>query len=138
MRTLLAISLGCLLLTGCGDGMARVSGQVTIDGQPVRGGKDGSFVTVQFQPATGVGAMGAALADESGHYKIATGSQLGVLPGEYIVTCTVRTANAGDPIPAAKYSDAKTSGLKCTAEVGRNEFNLPLESAPKKAPRSGA
>ena len=29
----------CLAISGCGNGLAKVSGQVTLDGQPLHGGK---------------------------------------------------------------------------------------------------
>ena len=126
-----------LLLSGCGNGLANVSGQVTIDGQPVDGSKGSSFVTVQFVPVSGKGANGAGLADGNGRYSVATGSQKGVGPGEYFVTCTVRGERPGVPLPDPKYANPKTSGLKCNVESGKNEFDIPLTSRPKKPPRAG-
>src|SRR5690349_19597689 len=81
--TVLAISAASLVLSGCGNGLAKVSGKVTIDGQPVDGSKGNAFVMVQFVPVGGKGANGAGLADENGRYTVATGSQAGVWPGEY-------------------------------------------------------
>jgi hypothetical protein len=133
-----AMSAASLLLSGCGNGLAQVSGQVTIDGQPVDGSKGNAFVVVQFVPVGGKGANGAGLADENGRYSVATGSQSGVWPGEYFVTCTVRNERSGGLVPDPKYADAKKSGLKCTVESGRNEFDIPLQSRPKKPPRTGA
>jgi hypothetical protein len=132
-------SLAALMtFAGCSDGMARVKGQVTLDGQPVHGGKDGAYVIVQFLPASGVGPNGAAVADQNGRYSIGTGSHYGVVPGDYVVACTFRPANPDDPVPDRKFSDPKTSGMKCTARSGNNEFNISLETPPKSAPRSGA
>jgi len=132
------ISAAFLLLSGCGNGLAKVSGQVTIDGQPVDGSKGSAFVVVQFVPVGGKGANGAGLADENGRYTVATGSQAGVWPGEYFVTCTVRNERPGGLVPDPKYADPKKSGLKCVVESGRNEFDIPLQSRPKKSPRTGA
>jgi hypothetical protein len=137
-RTFLAMLLSLLALVGCGDGMARVKGQVTLDGEPVEGGKNGAYVIVQFLPANGVGPNGAAIADQNGRYSMGTGSHYGVVPGDYVVTCTYRPVHPTDRVPDRKFSDAKTSGMKCTARPGNNEFNISLESPPKTAPRSGA
>jgi len=121
---------------GCGNGLAQVTGLVTLDGQPLHGGKGDTRVTVQFQPVDGIGANAVGLADDDGKYKIATGSQAGIRPGDYYVTCAVSTLKAGAPLADPKYANAKTSGLKITVQSGKNEFNIPLQSAPKKAPRT--
>jgi hypothetical protein len=126
-----------IALSGCSDGMARVKGQVTLDGKPVEGGKDGAYIIVQFLPANGVGPNGAAVADKNGRYSMGTGSHYGVVPGDYFVACTFRPARPNDPAPDRKFSDAKTSGMKCTARPGSNEFNISLESPPKSSPRRG-
>jgi hypothetical protein len=132
----------CLALCGCGSGLSQVSGQVTLDGQPLRGGKDGARVTVQFQPADGAGVTAVGLADENGNYEIATGSQEGIPPGEYLVTCSasevIRSSNpsaqpAFRQLADPKYANATTSGLKFMVQAGRNEFDIPLESRPGSA-----
>jgi len=128
----------CLEVSGCGNGLAQVSGQVTLDGVPVKGGKEGARVTVQFQPANGVGANGIGLADANGNYTIGTGSQFGVTPGEYYVSCTVNSLDANGPKADPKFSSTKTSGLKFTIAPGRNECNIPLQSPPKKGAKPGA
>jgi hypothetical protein len=135
---LLAICAALLGLGGCGNGLAQVTGHVTLDGQPLHGGKGDTRVTVQFQPVDGVGANAVGLADDDGNYKIATGSQGGIRPGDYYVTCSVSTLNPGGPVADPKFANAKTSELKFTVQSGKNEFNIPLQSAPKKAPRTGA
>jgi hypothetical protein len=134
---LLVISITFLAINGCGNGLAQVTGHVTLDGQPLHGGKGDTRVTVQLQPADGVGANGVGLADDEGYYEIATGSQGGVRPGDYYVTCSVSTLNPGGPVADPKYANAKTSGLKLSVQTGKNEFNIPLSSSPKKAPRTG-
>jgi hypothetical protein len=132
-----AISVAVLALGGCGNGLAQVSGLVTLDGQPLHGGKGDTRVTVQFQPIDGVGANAIGLADDDGNYKIATGSNGGVRPGEYFVTCSVSTLKPGLPVPDLKYANAKTSGFKFTVQPGKNEFNIPLQSPRKSAARPG-
>ncbi len=125
-------------LSGCGSGLSDVSGAITLDGQPVQA-RDGVTATVMFQPLAG-GPPAVGKLDAEGRYHIATGSQSGLTPGEYAVTCAINkvipSTNGGaasakgmsDP----KYSDSKTSGFSFTVKPGSNEFDLALES-PKKA-----
>ena len=136
----------CLSLSGCGNGLAKVSGQVTLDGQPLRGGNGNVRVTVQFQPASGVGSTAIGLADENGIYILGTGSKTGIPPGEYFVTCsaqelvptkTAQNMNGVRQVTDAKYANAKTSGLKFTVEPGKNQFDIPLQSARKRRRESG-
>jgi hypothetical protein len=133
-------------ICGCGNGLAQVSGQVTLDGQPLRGGIEDTRVTIQFQPASGAGSTAIGLADENGNYVLGTGSKSGIPPGEYLVTCsaqqivdakTPKTKNGVRQVTDLKYANAKTSGLKFTVEPGRNQLDIPLESSTKKAPRAG-
>jgi hypothetical protein len=120
-------------LTGCGSGLAEVSGIVTVDGQPLRGGND-VRATVCFQPTNGGGLTAVGLLDENGAYRLSSGSQDGVAPGEYAVTCSATQLVRGpDGSPAGgrritdpAYANAKTSGLKFTVQPGDNEFNLTL------------
>lgn len=125
--------IGTLFATGgCGNGLAEVSGVVSIDGQPVIGGPQGARVTVQFQPADGLGSTAIGLADAEGRYVIATGSQTGIAPGEYIVSCAASELVAGGvrSLVDRKYANAKTSGLSFSVQPGSNEFNIALTSAP--------
>jgi hypothetical protein len=85
------------------------------------------------------------LADENGNYKLSTGSQNGIQPGEYLVSCAAEelvTNGAGGVTGAhrvtdPKYGSAKTSGLKFTVQAGKNEINIPLKSPTKSAQRHG-
>jgi hypothetical protein len=141
---ILTVCATCLAVTGCGDGLGRVSGQVTLDGQPIRAGKDGARVTVQFLPVNGVGPNGVGLADEDGIYTIGMGSKFGVPPGDYIVTCYVSepvqqsAAATSKRIADPKYGNAKTSDLRLSVQAGKNQFDIPLKSVPKMPTRPGA
>jgi hypothetical protein len=135
---LLVVSLSFVALNGCGNGLAQVSGQVTLDGNPLRAGKDVARVTVQFLPADGQGANGVGLADENGVYRIGTGSQFGVRPGDYLVTCFVSPLDRASPTADPKFGNAKTSGLRFTVQPGKNEFSIPLQSAAKNVRQTGA
>jgi hypothetical protein len=137
----------CVSVIGCGNGLAKVSGVVTIDGRPLHGGTGDTRVTVQFLPASGNGPTAIGLADENGNYTLGTGSQMGIPPGDYLVICSASELVRGkDPTATAggrrvtdpKYANAKTSGLKFSVQSGKNEFNIPLESPSKKSTRNGA
>ncbi len=129
------MSLVALVLSGCGSDLGQVTGVVTLDGQPVRGGND-VRATVYFQPMSGGGAAAIGLLDENGQYRLCSGSQEGVAPGEYAVTFSamqlVRTkdgnAAGGRRITDASYANARTSGFKFTVAPGQNEFDLALNS----------
>ena len=136
----------CIALAGCGNGLAQVSGVVTLDGQPIHGGSGDTRVTVQFQPASGTGSTAIGLADEHGVYAMSTGSQNGIPPGEYVVTCSASQLVASKlsegqrgvrQISDAKFANSKTSGLRCTVQPGKNEFNISVSSPPKSASRPG-
>jgi hypothetical protein len=122
---------------GCGNSLASVAGKVTLDGEPIRGGED-VRATVYFNPAGSGGVAAVGLVDENGEYRLATGSEAGVPPGEYKVTFTaaqlVRNAAGGAPggkrISPPRYAVADTSGLSFTVEPGSNTYDLVLSSAP--------
>lgn len=126
----------CLPLVGCGGSLAQVSGVVTVDGQPLRGGSD-VHATVYFQPASGEGASAAGVLDENGTYKLTCGSQAGITPGEYVVTFSASQmirgsdpddAPTGKRISDAKYANPKTSGIRFVVNRGPNECDIALES----------
>src|SRR5262245_16132973 len=132
------LALACGMASGCGSGLAEVSGVVTLDGQPLRGGSGDTRVTIQVQPASGNGSTSIGLADENGIYKLGTGSKTGIPPGEYLVSCSAsqlvlardgKTSAGARRITDPKYANAKTSGLKFVVAPGKNEFNIPLVSA---------
>jgi hypothetical protein len=133
--------IGCVVLIGCSSGMAHVTGKVTLDGQTLSGGGN-RRVTVQFQPASGSGASSIAVANENGHYTLATGSTPGVPPGDYVVSVLAsELVEAKDPTGVsgsrtlidAKYKSAKTSGIKFSVQSGQNQCDIALVSAPKTA-----
>lgn len=126
-----------MILSGCGSDLGQVTGAVTLDGQPLRGGGD-VRATVYFQPVSGNGTTASGLLNESGQYKISSGSQKGVAPGEYVVTISatqlVRSPTGapagGKAIIDPNYANAGTSGFKCTVAAGENEYDLALNSKP--------
>lgn len=139
--------LACLMATalstfvGCGNGMATVSGQVTLNGEPLAGGND-IRGTVYFFPEGGTGAPAVGLLDEDGRYRIQTGSQRGVQPGAYLVTISASqligtrvegVPPAGRVITPRKYADPSKSGFRVDVASGSNEFDFEMVGEP---PRS--
>ncbi len=122
------------LLVGCSTSEwgATVSGQVTLDDKPLTSGN------VSFHPQAG-GAVAYGAIRTSGRFQLKTGSQAGLVPGEYIVTVVASKLpppTEEDPEPAPvlltpeMYGDVKTSGLRVTIESGSND--VPLQLVTKK------
>lgn len=127
-----------ILPAGCGSDLASVSGTLTLDGKPLAG-TENTNVTIMFYPETGSGAPSAAMTDESGHYKLSTGSQAGIAPGPYVVTLSA--SEFSEPAPGggaprrriltpAKYANPSQSGLRAEVQPGRNTFDFDLKSEP--------
>ena len=121
----LAMVASVLIATGCDNRPSRVpvSGQVTIDGEPLE------FGSITFY-ATGGGRPGGASLAEGGSYSVTMHDPNdGLPPGKYTVTVAAAewVSDKACRWHAPKhYQDAKTSGL--TAEI-KNEattmnFNL--------------
>jgi hypothetical protein len=128
-------------LVGCGGGgdapeTVAAKGTVTVDGKPMPG------LSVAFMPASGKLATGET--DDQGNFTLTTNEPGdGAVVGSYSVAISkiqeVTEAMPGmdgykkpEPPPfAAKYTDAKTSGLTATvdADPSKNDFKFDL---PKK------
>ena len=103
----------------------RVTGTVTLDGQPVANAR------VQFVPDNlkgTEGAMAAATTDASGKYELETATVKGAIVGHHKVSVEARAQpkDQYDTLPElltpASYADHNTSGL--TAEVVAGEANV--------------
>lgn len=121
-------------ISGCGNGLARVSGEVTLDGELVKA-TDGIRATVYFNPADPLaGASAVGLVDEKGRYHLSTGAKEGIVPGEYNITFNASQlisspsggASGGKRISPPRYATQSGSGLQFTVEPGSNTFDLVL------------
>lgn len=124
-RFVLAASFSIAACLGCGDGRPTrvpVSGQVTIDGQPLQ------FGSVLFKIEGGRSA-GASL-DKDGRYQLTTYEPGdGVMVGDYKVAIT-----GNEPIGETaakwhapkKYQDVTTSGLTATVDGPRDDLDFEL------------
>jgi hypothetical protein len=134
LRVLALAICATVVFTGCGNGLADVSGAVTLDGQPVSGA--GTYGTVTFSPESG-GALGVGTIDQSGRYKIETGSRNGIAPGAYKVAVSIKKVEPpvnrdampkATPISPEKYASAAQSGLRADVKPGRNSIDFALSS----------
>jgi len=119
---------------GCGrSNDAAVSGQVTLDGNPMHQGM------VVYHPE-GEGTVAYGRIDETGYYEVKTGQVTGLQPGGYVVTI-VATEGVVDPAAAGnrppspgrivtpeKYCNKATSPLRQAVTSGSNEIDFSLES----------
>jgi len=110
---------------------ARVSGRVTLDGNPIGPG------TVVFAPVAG-GKPATGSIDASGNYSMNTSRELGLGAGKYTVAASIRelpqnVKRSDRPPPGKlripeKYEDSTASGLEFTVEPGQNTIDIELKS----------
>jgi len=136
----LLVLLSSLGLLGCGNGLAQVSGTVTLDGKPIEGGPEMNG-TVNFVRDDGRGAPAIGIIDRSGHYTLRTGAREGVEPGSYLIGIAAKKVtppSTPEGMPQAKlvtppkYADITQSGFREDVKAGRNRFDFDLNSLGKK------
>lgn len=134
-NTVLACSL-LLAAAGCGGpDRAAITGQVTLDGQPVDGG------SIRFLPLEGPGTLAASAPIEGGKYSIPASSGPGIGPCRVEIRWlrpTGRQVEArGLPQPGATMEEKReavparyntASELTAHAKSGRNTFDFALTS----------
>ena len=131
-----SLILALLAIPGCGNGLASVTGTVTLDGKPVEGGPD-LYGTVAFYREDGGGAPAVGIIQEAGYYELATGTKQGLEPGNYMVGVAVkkilppaepggltRPQRLSDP----KYAKPEESGFRADVKPGSNRFDFEIES----------
>jgi hypothetical protein len=134
--SLLGATMLLTITVGCGNGLARVSGTVTLDGQAVIGGPE-KYGTVSFYREAGGGAPAIGIIDSSGRYELKTGGQKGIEPGSYLVAIAVKriappVQQYGLPqatlISPPKYSSVTESGLHADVQRGSNTIDFAMSS----------
>ena len=133
---LLAMALPPFVLVGCGPGRVSVSGEVTLDSQPL------ADAQVLFQPVSG-GRPATGKTDAAGKFTLSTDKPGdGVAPGDYQVAVTAVSISYARPTDGSEYSekttwrapktyaDPKTSGLKASVTNDNKTFKFDLSSKP--------
>ncbi len=149
-------ALALLISIGCGESgpeLVPVSGQVTVDGEPVESG------TVTFYPSSGRPATGEL--GPGGRYRLTTyNSGDGAVPGHHVVTIYAQDVHGSAPklqnwsdelsyydtprdssealLQAAetvwlvpeKYSDRSTSGLTADVNAAQTDYDFTLKFKP--------
>lgn len=123
-----ALFCGLVLgLCGCSD-WATVQGNVKLDDQALTDG------LVTFHPIE-EGPVAYGTVDPGGRYSLKTGDQVGLKPGEYVVTVvrsTIPDMTSRNPVvkilTPPKYADRAKSDLKVTVRSGSNTLPLELKS----------
>jgi len=129
-----------LAAVGCGGSTGRVSGVVTLDGQPLEG------ATVTFTPAAGDGGgVGGSTGktDAQGRYTLRTvvGDSPGAAAGKHRVSISLFKPNpnnpdqAGTDVVPARFSDPSKTELTFDVPSGgtdKADFRLESTGLPKK------
>jgi hypothetical protein len=130
-RRLLAVTSVVLLavIGGCANELASVSGQVTLDGQPLPSGANGGVV---FHPPSGSPSYGVV--NGEGKYRVKTGSTSGLRPGHYQVTLTLLsplpprlpdgTQKPGQVLSAPALNELGNGAMEIDVRRGANVVNV--------------
>lgn len=126
MKPLLSVicSVGCLFLVGCGSGgpeLGEVSGQVTMDDQPVPN------AVVTFTPVDG-GRPSTGATDENGNYTLAFGKQPGALVGTHKVSVT-SMSTAGETMDPNMSSDSDAYAKQAMGGSASDYDNATVEES---------
>jgi len=131
--TVVCIAILVGLTIGCSDSRygSKVSGHITLDGEPVGPG------VVVFVPEGSEEPPATGGIESDGSYFLVTSHHVGLQPGSYNVS--VRAYEERDPPPPGeisfedpvpivprKYLSVKTSGLKFDVESGSNSIDIDL------------
>jgi hypothetical protein len=133
ISTFLCLTVGMLMLTGCGGAHdATVHGVAKLDGKPLEYGN------VQFH-AVGGGATAYGTFSAGGVYELSTGAEKSLAPGKYKVTVVATEAPPanlpvgqappiGKLLTAPKYGTIEQTPLEFDVVAGDNTIDLPLTS----------
>ncbi len=116
-----ALAVMIIVIAGCGpdDGLAIVTGTVTLDGNPLAG------AVVQFQPVKGRPSTG--MTNKQGEYRLAyTRDKTGALIGQHEVT--ISTADASEDFRAKEAVPGKyNTETQLVREVAPGNNDIPFD-----------
>lgn len=111
------VAVLCGLVTGCGPATARISGKVTLAGQPVSGAE------LILAPVNDNSRNYRGLTIADGTYQIDYGPGGGLLLGEYQVTVAVHQTAAGALLPGGEAGQV----LKNTGQAVQRRYVLKIK-----------
>jgi hypothetical protein len=129
------LAIAATAAAGCSRHASRLSGQVSLDGQPLTTG------VITLTPVAAGPSAYAAIGPD-GRYAIHTGAATGLEPGEYVVTVAANAAGSGKAagveqpggkglpslITPAEYLDRARSPLRVMVIPGTQVVDFNLES----------
>lgn len=124
------------IVSGCDNGMATVTGTVSMDGAPVAAVNEVKG-TVTFFREDGSGVPLVGLLEDEGFYEAKAGAGTQIQPGNYLVAIAVnKVERPADPNALAipkllspqKYKNVGTSGLRAEIKPGKNTIDFDLRS----------
>jgi len=121
----IALGLSILMLVlGCGSEMQPVTGNVTMDGEPLAG------VRVIFSPAEGARANSVGTTDSNGAYSLNyTRDDAGALLGKYkVLVSKTKMTEAGEKETLPRKYNQETTFTAEVTRTGDNKHNYDLES----------
>ncbi len=124
----IALMLGTITITGCGDGgpkLAPASGIVKIDGEPK------AKLLVTFVPTSGgPGAVGQT--NEKGEFTLNTNGKSGAVLGEHKVSITTIKEAAESSSSSAASAPSGSDAYMNQGRVNPKDFKTPKEPIPDK------
>ena len=129
------LAIAATAVAGCSRHASQLSGQVSLDGQPLTTG------VITLTPV-GAGPSAYAAIGPDGRYAIHTGAATGLEPGEYVVTVAANAAESGKAagveqaggkglpplVTPREYLDRARSPLRVTVVPGTQVVDFNLES----------
>jgi hypothetical protein len=108
-RILVAAMVTCVStvgLTGCGNGLKKLSGTVAVDGKPAMPGVRVEFVPLgNTRPADGI-------VDATGRFTVASVGAVGVMPGDYRICLINSVESVPKPVAGLEATDEdKAAGV---------------------------
>ncbi len=129
-----ALSLVCLGQVGCGSSNGRVTGQIKMDGHPIRGAE------IVFESLADAKERFFGSSVEGGNYQVDYRMKDGLTPGRYKVLIKRYTLPGGNPLPAGEEGEVLKNEGKAILQIytferdispGKNDLDFELTEGKK-------